>query len=173
LKRVLIRGLLSLAILGITLTVSVIWDKMVYTIPVLAVLMFFAAVIEKDPTPRQLDEGSDGDEVDHEMCPLSLMLASVLHASSAGASGILNMFAHQGMVLEGGPDLCKAVSQVTSNQKGLLLLASTHFIPVHRPKRFEVADMGIRDSAPSRDWPIDTDRCTALNEATQTTIDEA
>jgi len=101
----------------ITLTVSVIWDKMVYTIPVLAVLMFFAAVIEKGPTPRQLDEDSDGDGVDHEMCPLSLMLASVLHASSAGASGILNMFAHQGMVLEGGPDLCKAVSQVPSNQK--------------------------------------------------------
>jgi len=42
---------------------------MVCTIPVLAVLMFFAAGIEKDRTARRLDEDSDGDEVDHETGP--------------------------------------------------------------------------------------------------------
>ena len=64
-RHLIVRGLLSLAILTITLTVSVIWGKMVYTIPVLAVLMFFAAGLD-DKDRYRLDEDIDVDYEGHE-----------------------------------------------------------------------------------------------------------
>lgn len=55
----LYRALIALVILTVTLAVSVIWQKMVYTIPVLAVLLFLAAGIKDlgdGSTKRNLDE---------------------------------------------------------------------------------------------------------------------
>ena len=49
----------SLAILMMTLAVSAIWEKMVYTIPVLAVLLCLAAgmrALDSEPTSRQVDD---------------------------------------------------------------------------------------------------------------------
>ena len=39
----ILRTLVAAIVLAITIAVSVIWEKMVYTIPVLAVLLFLAA----------------------------------------------------------------------------------------------------------------------------------
>lgn len=52
------RFLVALAILVVTLSVSVIWQKMVYTIPVLAALLYFAAGFRADgaATKRNLEE---------------------------------------------------------------------------------------------------------------------
>lgn len=63
----LYRALIAVIILAVTLAVSVIWKKMVYTIPLLAVLLFLAAGI-KCPgggfSKRNLDEGGTGASVD-------------------------------------------------------------------------------------------------------------
>ena len=59
---ILQRAAAALVILAITLFVSVVWQKMVYTIPVLAVLLYFAAGVRTDgaTTKRNLDqEGTD------------------------------------------------------------------------------------------------------------------
>ena len=56
----LYRALIALIILAVTLAVSVIWEKMVYTIPVLAVLLFLAAGI------KELDDGSTRRNLDEE-----------------------------------------------------------------------------------------------------------
>lgn len=53
------RAAVSAIILAITIAVSVIWEKMVYTIPVLAVLLFLAAGLRglsRDTTRRHLDQ---------------------------------------------------------------------------------------------------------------------
>lgn len=58
-RQVFYRVFVSAVILIITITVSVIWEKMVYTIPVLAVLLFLAAGlrgVSRDTTRRQLDQ---------------------------------------------------------------------------------------------------------------------
>lgn len=60
LRRFLYRALIALIILAVTLAVSVIWQKMVYTIPVLAVLLFLAAGI------KELDDGSTRRNLDEE-----------------------------------------------------------------------------------------------------------
>ena len=56
------RAAVALAVLAPTLFVSVVWQKMVYTIPVLAVLLFFAAGTSAGagPTRRNIDEGATG-----------------------------------------------------------------------------------------------------------------
>ena len=60
LRRFLYRALIALIILAVTLAVSAIWEKMVYTIPVLAVLLFLAAGI------KELDDGSTRRNLDEE-----------------------------------------------------------------------------------------------------------
>ena len=52
------RAVVAVIVLTVTLIVSAIWQKMVYTIPVLAVLLFLAAGIKNDDgsTKRNLDE---------------------------------------------------------------------------------------------------------------------
>lgn len=53
------RTVVSAIILAVTIAVSVIWEKMVYTIPVLAVLLFLAAGLRglsRDTTRRHLDQ---------------------------------------------------------------------------------------------------------------------
>lgn len=58
-RHIIYRAFVSAAILIITLIVSIIWQKMVYTIPVLAVLLFFAAGLRglaRETTQRQLDQ---------------------------------------------------------------------------------------------------------------------
>lgn len=52
------RAIVALAILTITLIVSVIWQRMVYTIPVLACLLFLATGLRSDgsTTRRKLDD---------------------------------------------------------------------------------------------------------------------
>lgn len=60
LRRFLYRALIALIILAVTLAVSAIWQKMVYTIPVLAVLLFLAAGI------KELDDGSTRRNLDEE-----------------------------------------------------------------------------------------------------------
>jgi len=58
-KPLIHRGIASLVILVITLTVSIIWQKMVYTIPVLGVLLFFAAGLRNNDSRnaiKQLDQ---------------------------------------------------------------------------------------------------------------------
>ena len=58
-RQLFFRTVVSAIILAITIAVSVIWEKMVYTIPVLAVLLFLAAGfrgIARDTTRRQLDQ---------------------------------------------------------------------------------------------------------------------
>ena len=64
-KGFLQRVVVALIILAVTLCVSVIWQKMVYTIPVLGVLLFLAAGLKTDAgTSRQnLDE----DVADHDV----------------------------------------------------------------------------------------------------------
>ena len=54
------RAVVALAILAVTLFVSATRQKMVYTIPVLAALLFFAAGIDADvrSTRQNLDEGA-------------------------------------------------------------------------------------------------------------------
>ena len=50
------------AVAAAMLTVSVIWEKMVYTIPVLAALLFVAAGLpglRRDPLSRQLEDTAD------------------------------------------------------------------------------------------------------------------
>ena len=58
-----------MAILAITLAVSVIWEKMVYTIPVLAVLLFTTAGmpgLSGGATMRNLDQEATDLEIDLE-----------------------------------------------------------------------------------------------------------
>ena len=59
------RAAAAVVILVVTLAVSAIWEKMVYTIPVLAVLLFLAAGLKgnsQGSTSRNLDEeGTDPD----------------------------------------------------------------------------------------------------------------
>lgn len=65
----LYRTIVAMVVLAITLAVSVIWEKMVYTIPVLAVLLFTAAGIPGlggGATTRNLDEDSTDLDVDLE-----------------------------------------------------------------------------------------------------------
>lgn len=60
----LYRAVIALIILVVTLAVSAIWQKMVYTIPVLAVLLFLAAGIKDlgdGSTRRNLDEEASAD----------------------------------------------------------------------------------------------------------------
>lgn len=61
----LYRVVVGMVILAITISVSVVWEKMVYTIPVLAVLLFLAAGmqgISGGTTTRNLDD--DAGDVD-------------------------------------------------------------------------------------------------------------
>ena len=63
----LYRTVVAMAILAITLAVSVIWEKMVYTIPVLAVLLFTAAGmpgLSGGATRRNLDQEATDLDVD-------------------------------------------------------------------------------------------------------------
>ena len=56
-----------MVVLAITLAVSVIWEKMVYTIPVLAVLLFTAAGmpgLSGSATRRNLDQESTDLDID-------------------------------------------------------------------------------------------------------------
>ncbi|MXX90701.1 MAG: hypothetical protein F4213_22870 [Boseongicola sp. SB0677_bin_26] len=54
------RVAIAAVILTVTLLVSAIWQKMVYTIPVLAVLLFLAAGIgREDSHKRNLDQDID------------------------------------------------------------------------------------------------------------------
>lgn len=60
-RQFLYRTIVAAVILAVTIAVSVVWDKMVYTIPVLAVLLFLAAGLQgvsRDTTRRQLDQES-------------------------------------------------------------------------------------------------------------------
>lgn len=64
----LLRAACAAVILAVTMLVSVVWQRMVYTIPVLAVLLFFAADLNTSsgPARRNVDEedgpvGGDGD----------------------------------------------------------------------------------------------------------------
>ena len=52
------RVIVAAVILAVTLAVSVIWQRMVYTIPVLACLLFLAAGLKADgsTTRRKLDD---------------------------------------------------------------------------------------------------------------------
>ena len=52
------RAAVASAILSVTLIVSVVWQEMVYTIPVLAVLLFLAAGtnVQAGSTRRNLDQ---------------------------------------------------------------------------------------------------------------------
>ena len=57
----LYRLIVALVILAVTICVSVVWQKMIYTIPVLAVLLFLFAGIKglgSNATTRNLDEDS-------------------------------------------------------------------------------------------------------------------
>ena len=66
----LYRALIALVILVVTITVSVIWGQMVYTIPVLAVLLFLAAGMKGlsgNTTTRNLDETSAKPDEDAEI----------------------------------------------------------------------------------------------------------
>ena len=57
----LYRLIVALIILGVTICVSAVWQKMIYTIPVLAVLLFLSAGIKglgSNATTRNLDEDS-------------------------------------------------------------------------------------------------------------------
>ena len=59
----------AVVILVVTIAVSAIWEKMVYTIPVLAVLLFLAAGLEgvsRGSTSRNLDEEGAGPDTDSE-----------------------------------------------------------------------------------------------------------
>ena len=63
----LYRSIVALIILAVTMVVSVIWQRMVYTIPVLAVLLFLAAGlngISGNSTVRNLDEDAPDIEAD-------------------------------------------------------------------------------------------------------------
>ena len=63
----LYRAAVAVVILTITLAVSAIWGQMVYTIPVLAVLLFLAAGLKGlsgGTTSRNLDEGTTDLDVD-------------------------------------------------------------------------------------------------------------
>ena len=54
----LYRAIVSVVILPVTLFMSIVWQKMVYTIPVLGVLLFFAAGIKapgEGPGTRNVD----------------------------------------------------------------------------------------------------------------------
>ena len=57
-RRFINRAIVALAVLTITLIVSVIWQRMVYTIPVLACLLFLAAGLKSEgsTTRRKLDD---------------------------------------------------------------------------------------------------------------------
>lgn len=64
------RVLVAAVILAVTIPVSAVWGEMVYTIPVLAVMLFLAAGLkgaEKDAPTRNTDEGggADGTDVNH------------------------------------------------------------------------------------------------------------
>ena len=66
----LFRALVALVILIVTIAVSVIWGQMVYTIPVLAVLLFLAAGMKGlggNTTTRNLDETSAKPDAEIEM----------------------------------------------------------------------------------------------------------
>ena len=58
-KGILIRVVCAAVILGITLLVSAIWQKMVYTIPVLAVLLYLAAGLTADETSTRKNLDND------------------------------------------------------------------------------------------------------------------
>ena len=58
------RAVIAAVILTITLLVSAIWQKMVYTIPVLAVLLFLAAGIG---TGHSHKRNLDQDDLDHDI----------------------------------------------------------------------------------------------------------
>ena len=63
------RAAVAVVILVVTMAVSAIWEKMVYTIPVLAVLLFLAAGLEgvsRGSTSRNLDEEGAGPDTDPE-----------------------------------------------------------------------------------------------------------
>ncbi len=65
----LYRTVAAMAILAITLAVSVIWEKMVYTIPVLAVLLFTTAGmpgLSGGATRRNLDQKATDLDIDLE-----------------------------------------------------------------------------------------------------------
>lgn len=65
----LYRTIVAAIILSITIAVSVIWEKMVYTIPVLAVLLFLAAGLQglsRGTSRRNIDQESVEVEVDLE-----------------------------------------------------------------------------------------------------------
>lgn len=59
---ILQRAFAALVILAVTLFVSVVWQKMVYTIPVLAVLLYFAAGVRADGATRKQNLDQDGSE---------------------------------------------------------------------------------------------------------------
>ena len=66
-RRFLHRAAIAAVILAVTLTVSAVWQKMVYTIPVLAVLLFLAAGIKgvgEGSTKRNLDEDAPDVDID-------------------------------------------------------------------------------------------------------------
>lgn len=65
----LYRTIVAVVVSAITLAVSVIWEKMVYTIPVLAVLLFTAAGmpgLSGGATRRNLDQEATDLDVDLE-----------------------------------------------------------------------------------------------------------
>ena len=65
----LYRTVVAMIVLAITLAVSIIWEKMVYTIPVLAALLFLAAGlkgISGSSTRRNLDQDAVDLDVDLE-----------------------------------------------------------------------------------------------------------
>ena len=69
-REFLCRTAIAVTILVVTIAVSIIWQKMVYTIPVLAVLLFLAAGIklgngstrniDQETTDLDVDAGMDG-----------------------------------------------------------------------------------------------------------------
>ena len=66
----LYRVFVAIAILVVVLAVSIIWDKMVYTIPVLAVCLFLAAGLKgigRDTTTQHLDEAAGKPDTDTEL----------------------------------------------------------------------------------------------------------
>ena len=64
----LYRTIVAAIILAITIAVSVIWEKMVYTIPVLAVLLFLAAGL------RGLSGGTSRRNIDQESVEVEIDL---------------------------------------------------------------------------------------------------
>ena len=66
----LYRVIVAIAILVVVLAVSVIWEKMVYTIPVLAVCLFLAAGLKgigRETTIQQLDETAGKPDTDTDL----------------------------------------------------------------------------------------------------------